>query len=390
MTIKIAHIADTHLGYRQYGLLEREEDYYEAFENIIEDIIKKEVDYVLHAGDLFETPRPPIKAILCAQKGFEKLMKHGIPVYVIAGNHDILQRQNTTLPQELFENENFHIISTKNNHYILEESIFLGGLPYLSKNMENRIHEKLLEITEISKEYKWKILMLHGSLQKYFQIEPEFELNTIPDGYDYYAMGHLHNRIMDTFKNGQLSYPGSTEIRTKAELEDYLKTGKGYTLITIDDTKITPEFINLELKRGFFNEIINYPNLDVELEELKNKIEKSNADGFKKPIVNLTIRYGDFDRSEVDEKIKNELGEITLTLRMKFEPTQNDDELINNIEENNLTPEHVIKEKLETDYGEEIATLGLELYKQLSIKDLNNAKEVADIYYNKLFHKEEN
>ena len=42
MTTKIAHLADTHLGYRQYGLLEREEDFYDAFNKIIDDIIEKD------------------------------------------------------------------------------------------------------------------------------------------------------------------------------------------------------------------------------------------------------------------------------------------------------------------------------------------------------------
>ena len=61
-------MADTHLGYKQYGLNERENDFYKTFEKIIDDIISKDVDYVLHAGDLFEHPKPPIKALLVAQK----------------------------------------------------------------------------------------------------------------------------------------------------------------------------------------------------------------------------------------------------------------------------------------------------------------------------------
>ena len=31
MTIKIAHMADTHLGYKQYGLNDLENDFYKTF-----------------------------------------------------------------------------------------------------------------------------------------------------------------------------------------------------------------------------------------------------------------------------------------------------------------------------------------------------------------------
>ena len=37
--MKFAHLADTHLGYRQFGLLEREKDFYEVFDKIIDKII---------------------------------------------------------------------------------------------------------------------------------------------------------------------------------------------------------------------------------------------------------------------------------------------------------------------------------------------------------------
>ena len=42
--MKFAHLADTHLGYRQFGLIEREKDFYEVFEKVIDKIIEEKED----------------------------------------------------------------------------------------------------------------------------------------------------------------------------------------------------------------------------------------------------------------------------------------------------------------------------------------------------------
>lgn len=71
--MKFAHLADTHLGYRQFGLLEREKDFYEVFDKIIDKIIEEKVDFVIHSGDLFDSARPSPSALLAFQKGLLKL-----------------------------------------------------------------------------------------------------------------------------------------------------------------------------------------------------------------------------------------------------------------------------------------------------------------------------
>lgn len=385
MTIKIAHVADTHLGYRQYGLAEREEDIYITFNKIIDDMIDKEVDYVLHAGDLFENPKPPIKALLVAQEGFNKLLEYDIPVYVIAGNHDTVQRRKTAIPQKLYENKNFHIIDDSNNDIVLEEDIFLTGLQYLPKSKEEGIASALNEITEKAKEHKWKILMLHGSISKYFEIEPEFELKTIPEGYDYYAMGHLHNRINDSFKGGKLSYPGSTEIRSKSELPDYYKNKKGYNLITITDDNLNVEYINIPLERDFIDKRIDYSKLNEKLEELEEKIKDNLHEKGKKPVVYLSIENGNYDRSDVATTIYDKLEDITLTTRITYKPTEVIENIPENLDKDNITPENMIKERLKEDYGDEIATLAIELYKNLSEKNIQTAQNIADDFYKKTY-----
>ena len=108
--MKFAHLADTHLGYRQYGLFEREKDFYEVFEKVIDKIIEENVDFVVHSGDLFETARPSPMALLTFQKDLLKLKGAGIPMYAIAGNHDIVMRKGSIPPQVIFKKLGLKVI----------------------------------------------------------------------------------------------------------------------------------------------------------------------------------------------------------------------------------------------------------------------------------------
>ena len=91
--MRFAHLADSHLGYRQYGLIDRETDFYRVFESTVDKIIESDVDFVIHSGDLFENPRPTPRAILEFQNSFLRLKEENIPVYAIAGNHDSVLRK---------------------------------------------------------------------------------------------------------------------------------------------------------------------------------------------------------------------------------------------------------------------------------------------------------
>ncbi|MEM0106356.1 MAG: DNA repair exonuclease, partial [Zestosphaera sp.] len=85
----LLHVADTHLGSsRPSGLRERELDFYDVFDEVIEIAIKEGVDAVLHCGDLFDEPRPSPQAYSYAVKSLKKLRDSGIDFLVIAGQHD--------------------------------------------------------------------------------------------------------------------------------------------------------------------------------------------------------------------------------------------------------------------------------------------------------------
>lgn len=99
MTFYIALIADTHIGYRdgskmtQEGVNIREQDGYDAFAEIVDEMIKlkeqNKLHIVVHAGDLFHTSHPSIRSIVWVQYQLNRLYKAGIPFYGLAGNHDV-------------------------------------------------------------------------------------------------------------------------------------------------------------------------------------------------------------------------------------------------------------------------------------------------------------
>ena len=392
MTIKIAHFADTHLGYKQYGLIERELDFYDAFKNIINNIIEKKVDYVIHCGDLFEHSKPPIKALLVAQEGFLKLMEHNIPVIVIAGNHDKLQRRETSIPQELYENDNFHILTIENPTINLNEELVVSGLPFIKKEHEDVVKDMLYNIFEDVKNYKHKILMLHGGVSKYFDFNPEFELETIPKGFDYYAMGHIHKRVIEkNFRDGILSFPGSTEINNRGEISEYVENGKGYNLLTIEEN-IKVEYISVELERKFIEKEIKYPELDEKLEELENYIKnKILSKTEKKPILLITVKEGNFSKNDVYKKINNKLGNFALSIKISYQPTEDDIPENESGEKKYLKAEELICEKLKMKYqNKNVGQLGVDLYRSLSAQDKNEAYDISKTFYNKQFKKGEN
>lgn len=81
-------LADLHLGYRQYGMEGREQDFYKALSNVGDLAIAHHVDVVI-AGDLFDTSKPPAAAVLALQKFVDRLRGNGLGVYAIEGNHDV-------------------------------------------------------------------------------------------------------------------------------------------------------------------------------------------------------------------------------------------------------------------------------------------------------------
>lgn len=86
--MRVLHTSDWHIG-KKLGRYDRSDEYRGAIGEIVEIADREAVDLVLHSGDLFDRPLPPIEALDLALDGLVRLSAGGErPVVVIAGNHD--------------------------------------------------------------------------------------------------------------------------------------------------------------------------------------------------------------------------------------------------------------------------------------------------------------
>jgi len=237
--LQFVHIADNHLGYRQYNLDEREKDIYRAFGECIDKIIEIKPDFVVHSGDLFENSEPSVNALYTAIEGFKKLIESGIPIYIIHGNHEIPRRTFKKSPFTVLKKilgDHFKTFFKKKYHIFKKEGreVFIGGSDYTPRNRVDTLHEIYKMIEVASKDYRDRILLFHQDLYSYSAFPTyEIQLEDLPRGFKYYAGGHIHRRILKCVGEGILAYSGSTEICRYDEYEDYEKNRKGFYLVDI-------------------------------------------------------------------------------------------------------------------------------------------------------------
>ena len=249
----LAHMSDLHLDYRtglvinEQGINVREQDGYDTFHAIVDDIIAHDVDAATISGDIFHSPRPSIRAIVEAQKGLKKLAEAGIKVYSLAGNHDASDAKADIASSKVVDYPEIGIYSHVEPyvHYEIADGIHLH---LVSHHMYGEQSETMMQVEPIPGEIN--IFSTHGSvIDSITQIKltteqspreiiiPNFILNE--KDWSYRLLGHIHERgfVGDTSGLGEDSaglktyYNGSIIRRGFSDKDNGL--GRGWTLWTI-------------------------------------------------------------------------------------------------------------------------------------------------------------
>ncbi len=376
--MRFAHLADSHLGYAQYGLIERENDYYDVFTKTIDKIIESDVDFVIHSGDLFEKSRPTPKALLRFQDEFFRLKEANIPVYAIAGNHDTVLRKESVPPQLIFRKLGLNLLS-KRNPFMVKNGVLICGVPFMPKTQKKALLKYYDVFSKKADQALKSILVSHQAIDKYLSFceeSYEVEIGEMPKNFDYYAMGHIHNYVNEPFGKGRLVYPGSMEIWKANEYENYLTHGKGFCIVDLSQDMPEVERVKIDLPRAFLKAYIDYNELESELRKIRSKIQECD----EKPILELTVGNANFNTSDAYELISHYLKEDTLLFRPHYQQKNEID--VDVIKPGTINPKAMLKEILDNKYNDEkVSALAIDLLDNLSKNQIDEAEIISDNYY---------
>ncbi|EKZ1561199.1 exonuclease SbcCD subunit D [Listeria monocytogenes] len=243
--IQFLHMADLHLDSPFIGLSTLpqplfsaiQESTFQSLERITTVAIKEAVDFVLIAGDIYDSEDQSVRAQARFSKEMKRLEVANIPVFMIHGNHDFIEKhkEKLTLPSNVHVfSEQVEVMSYKTATGV---SVNIYGFSY----NERHIRSSRVDKYKIQGNADFHIALLHGSevsSSEEHDVYAPFRVQEISKkGFDYWALGHIHKRQL-LAESPSIYYPGNIQGRNRKESGE-----KGASIITLSEASTTIDFI---------------------------------------------------------------------------------------------------------------------------------------------------
>lgn len=222
MEFRFIHAADIHLGGRFAGLALRSQEAAEilaratetALDNLVQTAIDEAAAFVIVAGDLYDGRWSDLRVGFAAARAFGRLDQAGIRTFLVKGNHDAesVVTDSARLP------ESVHVFGSAAPETVrLEElGVAVHGWSFPDRaareNMALRYPAAVPGAVNIG--------VLHTSLgghPDHDSYAPCSEDDLARAGYDYWALGHIHQREIVRRGAPWIVYPGSLQGRSPRE-----------------------------------------------------------------------------------------------------------------------------------------------------------------------------
>lgn len=259
---KFIHSADLHLDSPLRGLAEKPDAPVEeirsatrrALENLVNLAITEEVNFVLIAGDIYDGDWQDYSTGLFFNKQMNRLKEHGIPVFLIRGNHDAASviTHRLVLPENVVE----FSVTEPETKTLDDIRVAIHGQGYSRRDVRENLSARYPEPIP----GYFNIGLLHTALEGqdgHAPYAPAHPDELVQKGYDYWALGHIHKRQI-VHEKPYIVYPGNIQGRHIKEPGE-----KGCSLITVSGADITIEHRNLDVLR-FYECHVDITGIDTE------------------------------------------------------------------------------------------------------------------------------
>jgi len=241
---RFAHMADCHLGaFREEPLRELN---LQAFERAIDACINRDVDFVVISGDLFHRSFPDLGITKRAVEKMKALVDKGIRIYLIYGSHDYTANTTNLIDvlgsAGLFQKV-FVVDSEANLSPVIDEGTGaeLMGISGRTQALEREYYDIVRAVPQGA----FNIFMFHTAIKEF---RPEnvpqddaIPESMLPGGFDYYAGGHVHEKI----EHEKIFFPGplfGADFRDLSALKE-----RGFFIVDVNGKAIRQEFVPVKV-----------------------------------------------------------------------------------------------------------------------------------------------
>ena len=207
----------------------------EAFDRVVDASVENKVDFLVLAGDVFDTDKPSYAHYRHFIKGMERLKEAGIPAYIVAGNHDPFSNWHNyqdALP------ENVHLFPSDEAEYFVHrrngEPVALIAARGFSNQPAGGDIAKGITLRAAEEACGVKAPFSVGILHTGYWMDPYkapcTEASLLSSQIDYWALCHIHRRYLQPEHDPRIAYCGCAQGR------DIKETGsRGCFKVTLEE-----------------------------------------------------------------------------------------------------------------------------------------------------------
>ena len=241
---KFAHMSDVHIGaFRQPELKEL---LLTSFDRAVDRCIQEEVEFVIISGDIFDSNIPDLVSVKRATGKIREARERGIRFYVIYGSHD--SSPNFASIVDVLESAGLFTKVEKSSkldgevqlEFVRDQSgVSLCGISGKKLSMDRSDYEALAK-GPLEKEPGVKIFVFHTAVEELkptsLQMMSGVPSGYLPEGFDYYAGGHVHERSLNSlWGRKRVAFPGPLFAADFRDLEPMaMGVERGFYLVDFE------------------------------------------------------------------------------------------------------------------------------------------------------------